>query len=256
MLTAVELDRAPEQSDQPSHARPVLVSEHLQLVRRIAQKLVVNMPCSVEIEDLVQSGMVGLLEAAQRYRGREGASFATFAYHRIRGAMIDTIRGSRWMSRGTMRRIGRFEKVKRQLSNSAPDGILPSATQIAAAAGVSIDEYFRTLRDARQSEAVSLEECGSPGSGRAFLTPIDSAQGPEAQVESDEARSLLQEAIARLEDSDRDLLSLYYGEERLLREIGDMRNISESRVCQIRKRIVGRLRVLLEDRWAGVTNIT
>jgi len=236
MLTVVDRSPADAQADRLSRQRDALVTGHLHLVRRIAQQMIVNLPGSVDVEDLIQSGMVGLLEAAQRYQSTQGASFATYSYYRIRGAMIDTIRASLWMSRDTIRRMGQFNKVKRQLGRSAADGTLPSSAQIAAAAGVSTDVYFRTLRDVRQSKELSLEEC---------LSPTDPTQGPEAQVERDEALLLLRKALGRLDASERELVALYYGEERLLREIGDMRNISESRVCQIQKRILERLRTVM-----------
>jgi len=246
VLTAVKFTPELAQDEQLSETKNALVTEHLHLVKRIAQQILVSLPPSVDLDDLIQSGMVGLLEAADRYQNCHGASFATYAYYRIRGEIIDTIRDSVWMSRNTMRRLGHLEKVKEELARNAPDGKNPSARQIAEAAGVSTDEYFRALRDLRQSKELSLEECGSPGSGLAYPLPIDSTPSPEAELERDEILASLRWAISRLDADERELIDLYYREEWLLREIGDMRNISESRVCQIQKRIIARLRGLLK----------
>jgi RNA polymerase sigma factor for flagellar operon FliA len=245
MLTEVELAPAVGRPDRVAAARNALVTEHLHLVKRIAQQMPASLPSSVDMDDLIQSGMVGLIEAAERYKDDQGASFATYAFYRIRGAMIDAIRDSLWMSRDTLRRLGQFEKVKRELTRDTAERTYPSAAEIAEAAGVSTDEYFRTLQDLHQSKMLSLEECELSGCGAAWLAPSDSMQSPEAEVERDELPGPLRAAISRLNASDRELLHLYYREEWLLREIGDLRSISESRVCQIQKRIIARLRGLL-----------
>lgn len=218
-----------------------LVLEHRRLVRHIAHLLVRRTPGNVELDDLVQAGMVGLLEAAQRYTGREGASFASFAAHRIRGAMFDFLRDIDWSPRSLRRRVRDMEVASRRIEVDTGEAARPHA--IAAALGLSLEAYYRAIRDSDWVLVVSLDEEQASVAGRPFTEPVDQNRWPDEELEHDEAITAVIAGIDALSDFDYTVLWLYYGEEYRMREIGVILALSESRVCQILKRIIERLRI-------------
>jgi RNA polymerase sigma factor for flagellar operon FliA len=215
------------------------VLEHRRLVRHIARLLVRRTAGNVELDDLVQAGMVGLLEAAQRYTGREGASFESFAAHRIRGAMFDFLRDIDWSPRSLRRRVRDIEVASRRIEVDTCEAARPHA--IAAALGLPLEAYYRAIRDSNWVLVVSLDE--EQLAGRPFTEPVDQNRWPDEELEHDEAISAVIAGIDALSDFDYTIFWLYYEEEYLMREIGDILALSESRVCQILKRIIERLRI-------------
>ncbi len=221
-----------------------LVQQHAPLVKRIAYHLMTRLPPSVQAEDLIQAGMIGLLEASKNYDPTLGASFETYAGIRIRGAMLDEIRKGDWAPRSLHRKVREMAKavaeVEREKGRDARDA------EVAEKLGVSIDEYYEVVADATSHRLFSLEElpAGEDGMAEGLVACI---QGPDADVEAAHFRQALAKAVASLPERERLVLSLYYNEDLNLREAGEVLGVSESRVCQIHGQALIRLRARMSD---------
>jgi RNA polymerase sigma factor for flagellar operon FliA len=222
-----------------------LVIRHGELVKRIAYHVVSRLPAHIEVDDLIQAGMIGLLNAAQNFTPTKGANFETYAGIRIRGAMLDEARRSNWTPRSTFRNAKQVSMAIRSIENRT--GRDAKGQEIAATLGVSIEEYHRMVESAASSRILSYEQlAGDPE--RASMLPEAPEDGPETMLEEDQFREALAGAIASLPERERLVLSLYYDRELNLREIGAILEVSESRVCQIHGQAVLRVRARL-DRW-------
>ena len=222
-----------------------VVLEHAELVKRIAYHLVSKMPPHVEVDDLIQAGMIGLLSAAQNFSADKGANFETYAGIRIRGAMLDEARKANWTPRSTFKNAKQVAEAIRLIENRT--GRDAKATDVAEALGVSIEEYHRMLESAASSRLMSFEQLAQDPE-RSRLLPESPDEGPEDALEDDQFRDALAEAIETLPEREQLVLSLYYDEELNLREIGEVLDVSESRVCQIHGQAVLRIRSRLK-RW-------
>jgi RNA polymerase sigma factor for flagellar operon FliA len=234
----------------PADLPPVdeLVLKHGELVKRIAYHVVSRLPAHIEVDDLIQAGMIGLLNAAQNFMPTKGANFETYAGIRIRGAMLDEARRSNWTPRSTFRNAKQVSQAIRQIENRT--GRDAKAQEIATALGVSLDEYHRMVESAASSRILSYEQlAGDPE--RASMLPDAPEDGPETMLEEDQFREAVGEAIASLPERERLVLSLYYDQELNLREIGQVLEVSESRVCQIHGQAVLRIRARLENWFNG-----
>ncbi|WP_240125309.1 RNA polymerase sigma factor FliA [Thermomonas alba] len=224
-----------------------IVARHSELVRRIAHHLAARLPSSVEIDDLIQAGMIGLIEAARNFQSDQGATFETYASIRIRGAMIDAIRAGDWVPRSVHRRYRDIVATTRAIEQR--EGRAATAQEIAAALGMSMDDYYQVLQDAARGQLVSLDEYAEEHDGEPQLGQHDNAT-PARRFEQSAFREALTEAIDHLPEREKLVLSLYYEQELNLREIGSVLNVSESRVCQIHGQAMLRLRARLTD-WRG-----
>jgi RNA polymerase sigma factor for flagellar operon FliA len=242
---------APGAALRGAKANEALVLRHSGLVRRIAHHMRRRMPGNVDVDDLIQTGMVGLLEAAQRYEGREGSSFANFAMQRIQGAILDASRRSDWSPRSLRRRLRQIEAAKRRLEIQT--GELATAGAIAAAAGITLDKYHRAMRDFSLSVPLRLDEPPAVDGRRPWAEPVDDSPGPAEAAEREQALRAMAAAIDALPDHERTILLLYYGEQLLMREIGVVLAVSESRICQIHKRTIERLRTAIQGWTESVT---
>ncbi|EHQ51955.1 RNA polymerase, sigma 28 subunit, FliA/WhiG [Ectothiorhodospira sp. PHS-1] len=229
-------------SAESDHTR--LVDEHVALVKRIAYHLLARLPANVQVEDLIQSGVIGLLEAAHHYDPSQGASFETYAGIRIRGAMLDEVRRSDWTPRSVHRNARRISEVIREIENR--EGREASGAEIAAALEVDLDTYHDMLRDAVGSRVLGFDDlCDGDGDVDNFLP----AQGltPLESITRMDFHTALAEHVNTLPERERLILSLYYDDELNLREIGEVLGVSESRVCQIHGQALLRLRARMAD---------
>jgi RNA polymerase sigma factor for flagellar operon FliA len=217
-----------------------LVARHMTMVKRIAYELIANLPPSIDVNDLIQIGMLGLLEAADRFRTRADSSFATFATYRVRGAMIDALRQLQWTPRTVTRNLRRIGRVDAEIER--PNGETSTAARVARALDMPVSTYHQTLWDALQGSTVSLDATGRSGEGFAIPEPVDRSPRPDESLEREQSLRLLAAAIERLPDAERTILLLYYDEEMLLREIGETLELTESRICQIQKKTLQKLR--------------
>ncbi len=229
--------------EQDSRTKPLpyqtLTNEHITLVRRIAYHLKSRLPPNVEVEDLIQAGMIGLFEAAQHYIPSRTANFETYAGIRIRGAMLDELRKADWTPRSVHRKVREIAEVTRQLEREI--GKDPNEKEIVERLGISRAEYNATLADAANCRLLSLSE-DEDNAGPAFDVADCSDLGPAKLCEEVDLRTALVEAIHDLPERERLVMSLYYDEELNLKEIGMVLGVTESRVCQLHSKALARLR--------------
>lgn len=229
---------------KPRTEADVLVARHAELVKRIAYHLAGRLPPQVEVEDLVQAGMLGLLEAAANFTSDRGASFETYAGIRIRGAMLDALRKLDWAPRSVHRKARAAAQALREVENER--GGEADEPTVAARLGVPVAEYQRIVRDAAACRLLSLEDMTTPD-GVVVEVPADPSADPFADVTDDAMRDALVAAIDRLPEREKLVMSLYYEQELNLKEIGAVLGVTESRVCQLHGQALGRLRTKLAD---------
>ena len=215
------------------HGPDDLVAQHAPLVKRIAGHLLCRLPSSVQADDLIQAGLIGLLEAARNYDPGQGASFETFAGIRIRGAMLDEIRRNNWAPRSVFRKARKIAQTIREIE--ARNGRDASDHEVAEAMHLSMDEYHQLLQEANAHSLFSFDEL-SDGE-----LPVEPASTPFDDVQAEDFRRGLVESIEALPERERLVLSLYYEQELNLREIGEVLGVSESRISQIHSQAVLRL---------------
>ncbi|VAX03942.1 RNA polymerase sigma factor for flagellar operon [hydrothermal vent metagenome] len=214
------------------------IAQHAPLVKRIAYHLMSRLPPSVQQDDLIQAGMIGLLESLRNYDASQGASFQTYARIRIRGAMLDEIRKNDWAPRSVHRKARRVAEVVKDIENRT--GRDARDQEIAEGLGVSLPEYHRLLQDASGHRVFSYDELNVESQGvPEGLT--QRMQGPLEGLQSADFKRSLADAIAGLPERERLVMTLYYDEELNLREIGSILGVSESRICQIHSQAVIRL---------------
>jgi len=218
------------------------LQQHAELVRRIAHHLAARLPACVDTDDLIQAGMMGLLEAARSYDAGHGASFSTFASIRIRGAMIDEIRRGDWVPRSVHRRSREAAAAIDRLEQAT--GRAASAREVAAELDMPLAEYQRLLGDAARGQVMSLET-RVEDHGEMDL-PVHGGPNPQQLLERQQFASELGNAIEGLPEREQLVLSLYYEQELNLKEIGAVLGVSESRVCQIHGQAMLRLRGRLQ----------
>ena len=231
-------------SDIAERSQNQLVTDYAPLVKRIAYHLMTRLPPTVQVDDLIQSGMIGLLEAARNYDASQGASFETYAGIRIRGAMLDEIRKGDWAPRSLHRKVRAITKAVADIE--AREGRDARDAEVAVEVGMSLDEYYSTLQDATGYRVFSFEDlpAGEEGMTESLTAKISE---PLANVENDMFKAALAEAIAGLPERERLVMSLYYKEELNLRETGEVLGVSESRVCQIHSQALIRLKSRMAD---------
>ena len=216
------------------------------LVKRIAHHMMAALPPSVEIDDIIQSGMMGLLDAARRYTETEGAQFETYAVQRIRGAMLDSLRQSDWLPRSLRRSLRRIESAISRLEQA--HGRAPSERELASALEMPLEEYQHLLQEARGYQLVSYEDFMG-GEEESFVDRYcsDGRPDPLGFLTDRAVREELAEAIDELPDREKKVMGLYYEQELNLREIGEVLGVSESRICQLHTQAIARLRVRLRN---------
>lgn len=222
------------------------LEEHALLVKRIAQHMIVRMPASVQLDDLIQAGMIGLLEAAQKFDGSKGASFETYAGIRIRGAIVDEMRRGDWVPRSVHRNARRISKAMKQVEGRM--GRDATDAEIAEQMGVSLDEYHVMASDSASGRLFSfedtLEEDEQAYSQGTVSEPL---QAPAHTVQRQQMQQALSAAIDSLPEREKLVLSLYYEEEMNLKEIGLVLGVSESRISQIHSQAALRLKKKMAD---------
>ena len=218
--------------------------QHAPLVKRIAYHLMSRLPDSVQVDDLIQAGMLGLLEAIKNYDASQGASFDTYAGIRIRGSMLDEVRRSDWTPRSVHKKSRMVSEAIRTIENKS--GREARDIDVAAYLGIPIDEYNHILQDSSSCHVFSVEELSQTGDSY-----LEQALNEEEDLTDGLSREGFEQALANaimaLPERERLVISLYYDEELNLREIGEVLNVSESRVSQISTQAILRLRSRLSE---------
>ena len=219
-----------------------LVRQHATLVRRIAYHLMGRLPASVDVGDLIQAGMIGLLEAARNYTPSRSANFETYAGIRIRGAMLDELRKTDWTPRSVHRKAREVAEAVRQIE--AETGRDAEESAVARRLGISLEEYHAIVADAASCRMLSLSG-GEYDEGDDLEVADEAALSPAQAHEQAGMRTDLVRAIENLPEREKLVMSLYYDDELNLKEIGEVLGVSESRVCQIHGQALVRLRARL-----------
>lgn len=223
-----------------------LVIQHVPLVKRIAFHLMGRLPDTVQVDDLIQSGMLGLLEAVKNYDASQGASFDTYAGIRIRGSMLDEVRRADWTPRSVHKKSRMVSEAIREVENRL--GGEARDIDIAEQLGVELSSYNQMLQDSVGCKILSVEELSEDGDS-VFHSSEKLGEAPVDLLEEDDFQQALSDAITTLPERERLVVALYYDEEFNLREIGEVLNVSESRVSQISSQAMLRLRSRLAE-WA------
>lgn len=224
-----------------------LLKQYSPLVRRLAHQMIAKLPANVEIDDLIQVGMIGLSDALTRFDASQGVQFETFATQRIRGAMLDELRGSDWMSRGDRRQQRAIETAVHRLEQRL--GRAPSEGEIAAEMGLSLKDYQELLGKVRGTQLIYLEDMGSESGDDEYLDRhvADEEADPLGRVEDQRMRQALVEAIKGLPEREQYVMSMYYEQDMILKEIAAVLGVTESRVCQLHSQAIARLRTRLRE---------
>jgi len=217
--------------------RDALILEHIPLLRHIAGRMCFDVPGQLDHDDLYGFGMLGLIAAADSWEPSRGLKFSTYAYTRIRGAILDEIRRMDFLPRGRRERVRDVESAVKQLEQN--NGVPPSPEEIAAALGISIAEVEETFQSAMCAVQASLDE--GPSEQLAALLSDPKSDDPVGSAEFEELKELLIESIQELPDQEQTVITLYYAEELLLKEISEILGVTESRVSQIHSSALYRL---------------
>ncbi|HKO88564.1 MAG TPA: RNA polymerase sigma factor FliA [Burkholderiales bacterium] len=216
------------------------------MVKRIAHHLAARLPASVQLDDLLQAGLIGLMDAASRFEESQGVQFETFAAQRVRGAMLDELRSSDWLPRGvrkTQRTIeSAMSKIEQRLGRAAQE------SEIAAEMGISLREYQEMLDDSHGGQLIYYDDSDDDRDDD-FLARRCPDEGPQPQEALHDVRfrEALVAAIENLPEREKQLMGMYYEQELNFREIAAVLGVTESRVCQLHSQAVSRLRGKLKD---------
>ena len=223
--------------------RNAMIRQYQPLVRRLAHHMMAKLPANVQVDDLIQVGLIGLSDALSRYEAGQGAQFETFATQRIRGAMLDELRENDWMSRGSHKSQKDIEQALHRLEHRL--GRTPLESEIATEMGMSLSDYQSLLGKVRGTQLVYLEDMGrGQDDDDSFLDRhmADSDADPLNLLDDQRLRQALVAAIKLLPEREQLIMSMYYEQDMNLKEIALVMNVTESRVCQLHSQSIARLR--------------
>jgi len=238
---------------QTTELRQKLLNKYIPLVRNVATRMAMGFPRSVELSDLINTGVIGLIEAFGNYDPGRGVKFETYAVPRIRGAILDELRALDWVPRSTRAKSREIDRAMVSLENKL--GRHPEKKELAKQLNITEDELYITLDDVSCSNILSLDEIIYPDDDNRQLPRIETVSDATSHsilgdIEKGELRSFLVVAIDRLTAQEKLVIALYYFEELTLKEIGEVMSISESRVSQIHTRAVMKLRNMVREKFA------
>ncbi len=233
--------------------RDRMLNQYLPLVKNVASRMALGFPKSVELNDLVNTGVIGLIEAFNNFDPARGVKFETYAVPRIRGAILDELRALDWVPRSTRAKSREIERAVTHLENQL--GRSPSDGELAKQLNISTDELLSALGDVSSTTLLSLDELINREDDNRQVPRIETVENAAADnilsdLERNELRAFLINSISSLTEQERLVIALYYYEELTLKEIGEVMLISESRVSQIHTKAVLRLRAMIRERFA------
>jgi RNA polymerase sigma factor for flagellar operon FliA len=240
------LNEAPARAREDAVDVEAYVRQYTPLVRRLAHQMIARLPANVELDDMIQAGMMGLMDAASRFEIAQGTHFEVYAAQRIRGAMLDELRANDWMPRSVRKSQRDIEGAIHRLEGRLRRA--PLEAEIAAELGVPVAEYQEMLNGARGSQLVYLDDLGMRGDDEDYLERylVVDGQEPAAILRDKRFREALVDAIEELPEREKLLMGLYHEQDMNLREIGAIMGVTESRVCQLHSQAVARLRSKLK----------
>ncbi|MFH0926173.1 MAG: FliA/WhiG family RNA polymerase sigma factor [bacterium] len=229
-----------------------IILQYAYLVKHIAYRIAMRLPPQVDIEDLINAGIIGLIDAVNKFDTKRGVKFNTYAESRIRGAILDELRSLDWVPRSVRQKVRKLEKLYRDLE--AKLGRPAEDEEIAQAMGIRIEELQEIVEQARGTVLFSLDELWNTegkGDGNALLdclmSPRDSSNDPLLSCRLEEIKERTARVIEELPLKEKLVISLYYYDELTMKEIGQVINVTESRICQLHTKAVIRLRSKLRD---------
>ncbi len=239
--------------DNDPQLRQRLLEEYLPLVKNVAGRMAMGFPKSVELSDLVNTGVIGLIEALSNFDPSRGVKFETYAIPRIRGAILDELRSLDWVPRSTRAKSREIERATSKLENQL--GRPPSEKELAKSLRISSHELFSALDDVSSTTMLSLDELVYKEEDNRQVPRVEtledlSTENVLGELEKEELKAYLIEAISHLSEQERLVVALYYYEELTLKEIGEVMQISESRVSQIHTKAVLKLRGMVREKFA------
>lgn len=222
------------------------IKQYAPLVRRMAHHMLSKLPANVEIDDIVQAGLIGLMDAVSRYEENQGAQFETYATQRIKGAMLDELRAADWLPRSVRKNQRSIESAISKLQQKLKRP--PTDTEIAKEMGLKIDEYHEMLADARGLQLVHFEDFSDNEEDGDYLDRHcgDSSAEPFEMMRDSRFKRALVDAIEDLPEREKHLMGMYYEQDLNFREIAEVLGVTESRVCQLHTQAVSRLRSKLK----------
>jgi RNA polymerase sigma factor for flagellar operon FliA len=222
--------------------RETYVSQYAPLVKRVAHQMLSKLPANVDVDDLIQAGMIGLMDAVERFEDDHGAKFETFASQRIRGAMLDELRAGDWLPRSVRRNQRTIEGAITKLEHK--NGRVPNEREIAGELGMDLPQYHELLSDAKGAQLFYYDESDVGDDGEDFLSrgAGDSSGDPANMLADKRFKLSLVAAIEGLPDREKTLMGLYYEQDLNMKEIAAVMGVTESRVCQLHSQAVARLR--------------
>ena len=238
-------------SDRSSRGRERLIIHYLGLVKYVAGRLAAGLPDSVEMDDIVGAGMIGLMKAVEAFDPGKEVKFETYSIPRIRGAMLDELRNQDWFPRSIRRKAKRIDLAIHELERRL--GRSPKDVELAKHMRLDLDDFYRLVGEVSHSSLLSIEEelrVGKDGTYASVRDILSDLRMPNAHdnLADKELRHIVVETLERLDEKERLVLTLYYFEELTLAEIGEVLGVSESRVCQIHGKAVNRLRLRVRSR--------
>jgi RNA polymerase sigma factor for flagellar operon FliA len=235
-------------TDKGQLDRSALIKQYQPLVRKLAHYMMAKLPPSVEVDDLIQVGLIGLADALSRYEASQGVQFETFATQRIRGAMLDELRGNDWMSRGSRKSQKDIESTMRRLEHRL--GRSPIESEIAAEMGLTLADYQSLLSKVRGTQLVYLEDMARNNEDDDnFLDRhvADADADPLNMLRDHRLRAALVAAIKGLPEREQYIMSMYYEQDMNLKEIAAVLDVTESRICQLHSQSIARLRAKMRS---------
>jgi len=222
------------------------IKQYAPLVRRLAHQMIARLPANVELDDMIQAGMMGLMDAIGRFEESQGVAFEAYAASRIRGAMLDELRASDWLPRSARKSQRDIENAVHRLEGRLKRA--PNESEIARELGLPITDYQEMLNDARGAQLIYFDDLGHDGDDENYLERhvADDGGDPSSVLRDMRFRDALVQAIDDLPEREKLLMGLYYDQDMNLKEIGAVLGVTESRVCQLHSQAVARLRAKLK----------
>jgi RNA polymerase sigma factor for flagellar operon FliA len=250
---AVQVDWAQFKTDSDPQERQRLLEEYLPLVRNVAGRMAMGFPKSVEVSDLINTGVIGLIEAMSNFDPDRGVKFETYAVPRIRGAILDELRSLDWVPRSTRAKSREIDKATARLENEL--GRPPSQRELAKTLKISTSDLFSAVDDVSSATMLSLDELIYKEEDNRQVPRVETLQDVTSEcvlgeLEKQELKAYLVQAISGLSEQERLVVALYYYEELTLKEIGEVMQISESRVSQIHTKAVFKLRGMIKEKFS------
>jgi RNA polymerase sigma factor for flagellar operon FliA len=223
-----------------------LLEEFAPLIRYLAYRFSFRLPPSMETEDLVHAGILGLMDALEKYDSSREAQFKTYAEFRIRGAMLDEIRSQNWIPRSIQEKVSLLHRTTEELTKRL--GREPNQDELAAELKMEKEELYQFLIQARASSMLSLDDLGLEDKDeKVFYEALadEKSEDPLFSLLNEESRQKLVEAVSLLPEKEKLVVSLYYREELNMKDIGKILKLTESRVCQLHSQAISRLKTIL-----------